>query len=212
MKILIGCEESQRVCIEFRKLGHEAFSNDIQECSGGYPEWHIQGCIFEAIKMDRWDMLIAFPPCTFLSRAGARFLYPGGKLDQTRYQKGLQAKSFFLKLYHSDIKHVALENPTPLKVFNLPEPSQAIEPYQFGHPYSKRTLLWLKRLPNLRPTELIHNYSPFVKSSKHRGNYQPPKTTSKEWSKTFPGIARAMASQWNRPEWIEQLPLFGGIA
>ncbi len=198
MKILVGCEESQAVTKEFRALGHEAWSNDIQDCSGGHPEWHIKGCIFDALKMEAWDMLIAFPPCTYLSNAGARHLWAKGKLNKKRYKLGLQGKEFFLKLWNQPIKHICLENPTPSSVYNMPAYSQVIEPYQFGDPYKKRTLLWLKRLPCLISTKYVDN--PIAITKKRSG--------SKERSKTFPGIARAMATQWSQPQWMEQLTLF----
>ena len=213
MKILIGCEESQRVCMEFRKLGHDAYSNDIQECSGGYPEYHIQGCIFEALKMEKWDMLIAFPPCTYLSNAGACRLFPGGQLNQERYKKGLIAADFFMKLYNAPIKHVALENPTPSRIYNLPESTQVIQPYEFGERYSKRTLLWLKRLPPLRGTNYIHNHTPYITTPSYRNKNPNTKfvRNKKLRSKTFLGIAQAMATQWSTPRYIEQLKLFGDI-
>jgi len=206
MKILIGCEESQRVCMEFRKLGHEAYSNDIQKCSGGYPEYHIQGCIFEALKMQNWDMLIAFPPCTYLSNAGARFLYPKGILNEERYKKGLEGKKFFMAVLNSPIKHIAVENPLSSRIYNLPPPSQVIQPWQFGEPYTKRTHLWLKNLPPLRHTKVLSEYKPYVYT---RSNKQGVRN-SKLRSKTFMGIAQAMANQWSEPKYLEQLNLFGG--
>lgn len=210
MRILIACEESQRVCMAFRSLGHEAYSCDIQDQSGGYPEYHIIGDALKEAYSCKYDMMIAFPPCTYLSNAGARFLYPKGNLNHKRYQKGLKAKKFFLALYNAPIKHICIENPTPSRIYNLPEPTQVIQPYQYGESYSKRTQLWLKRLPALIPTKIIHEYEPFVKSSKHRGSYQPPKEakTKKGRSKTFQGIANAMSEQWNEPKYIEQLKLW----
>ena len=144
MKILVACEESQRVTIAFRKRGHEAFSCDIQDQSGGFPDWHIKGDAIQEAYSGKYDMIIAFPPCTYLSNAGARHLYPKGILNQERYQKGLKGKEFFLALLNAPAKHIAIENPTPSKVYNLPTPTQAIQPYEHGEPYSKRTLLWLK--------------------------------------------------------------------
>lgn len=154
MRVLVACEESQRVCIEFRRLGHEAYSCDIEPCSGGHPEWHLQQDVIQLLKM-KWDMIIAFPPCTYLSNAGARHLWKNHELNQERYQKGLLAKEFFMQFYNADCEKIAIENPTPSKIYELPEKSQVIQPYQFGHPYTKRTQLWLKGLPPLEPTEIV---------------------------------------------------------
>lgn len=208
MRVLVACEESQRVCIAFRNMGHEAYSCDIQDQSGGYRDWHIKGDALKEAYSGKYDMMIAFPPCTYLSRAGARFLYPQGQLNHKRYNKALEAKAFFMSLLNAPIKHIAIENPTQFKILNMPQYTQAIQPFMFGHPYSKRTLLWLKNLPPLRATKMINQYTPFVKSSKHRGAYQPPTKTKKERSKTFEGVALAMADQWSNPVYCEQLPLF----
>lgn len=200
MKVLIACEESQRVCIEFRKLGHEAYSCDLVECSGNYPEWHIQSNVLLLINGDcefctsngqkhsvnKWDLIIAHPPCTYLSNAGARWLYSGGKLNEDRFAKGLAAKEFFMQFLNADCEKIAVENPIPSKVYGLPSYSQAIQPYEFGDPYSKKTCLWLKGLPPLLATCICANHKPYtdyVRSSKSR-------------SKTFEGVARAMADQW----------------
>ena len=110
MRVLVDCEESQEVCKAFRALGHEAYSCDIEPCSGGKPEWHIQCDALELLKM-RWDMILAFPPCTYLSNAGAKHLFRGGVLNQERYQKGLEAKKFFLKFLNADCPHICVENP-----------------------------------------------------------------------------------------------------
>lgn len=195
MKVLVACEESQRVCIEFRKLGHEAYSCDIEPCSGGHPEWHLQQDVTELLKI-KWDLIIAHPPCTYLSNAGARFLYPKGELNEERLQKGLKAKEFFMKIWNADCPRIAVENPIPSKVYGLPEYSQTIQPYEFGHPYSKKTCLWLKGLPKLRPTEIIPESE--IQSTKIAGNWfnKGGKDRQKNRSKTFPGIAKAMAEQW----------------
>jgi len=208
MKVLVACEESQRVCLSFRLKGHEAYSCDIQECSGGYPEYHIIGNALDEAYSGKYDMLIAFPPCTYLSNAGARHLYPNGQLNQERYQKGLKAKEFFLALYNAPVKHICIENPTPSRVYQLPEPTQIIQPYYFGDPYSKRTQLWLKRLPALKPTNILNKFEPYVQSSSHRNGRKPPTQTAKERSKTFFGVANAMSEQWNEPKYIEQLKLW----
>ena len=221
MKILVACEESQAVTIELRKLGHEAYSCDIIECSGGHPEWHIQGdvlpllngyCAFKTCDgtkhnlSDRWDMIIAFPPCTYLSNAGACRLYPQkGVLNQERYQKGLEGKQFFLQFLNADCDKIAVENPVSSKVFEMPPHTQEIQPYMFGHPYSKKTRLWLKGLPSLQPTEPITPVSPYVPAGtgrKNRSKYGSAKRgeDAKNRSKTFPGIAKAMAEQWTNNE------------
>ena len=219
MRILIACEESQRVCTAFRRRGHEAYSCDVIDCSGGHPEWHIKRdviplvngrCEFETCdgqthKIDgKWDMIIAHPPCTYLSNAGACRLYPRkGQLDRERYKKGLQAKAFFMKLYNADCERICVENPMPSKVFEMPPCTQIIQPYEYGHPYSKKTLLWLRGLPLLRPTNVFTEYKPYVSSgtSKNKGNkdkagFSRQGGAAKIRSKTFPGIASAMAEQW----------------
>ena len=200
MKILVGCEESQAVTIELRNLGHEAYSCDIQECSGGHPEWHLQQDVTELLKQ-KWDMIIAFPPCTFLSKAGACRLYPkAGELNQERYEKGLQAKEFFMQFYNADCDRIAIENPVSLKIFNLPKHTQEIEPYYFGHPFSKKTRLWLKGLPVLMPTNIVTKKGTYLPSSTSRFAYSGRNDSCTRnpviASKTFEGIAKAMALQW----------------
>ena len=195
MKILVACEESQRVCIELRNLGHEAFSCAILPCSGGHPEWHLQQDVTPLLK-EKWDMIIAFPPCTYLSNAGARHLYKGGKLNEERYKKGLLAKELFMSIYNADCSKIAIENPTPSKIYGLPEKTQVIQPWQFGHPYSKRTQLWLKGLPKLIPTNIVEVES----SCRKAGNWfnKGGKNRQINRSKTFLGVAKAMADQWTR--------------
>jgi hypothetical protein len=201
MRILIACEESQAVCIEMRRLGHEAYSCDIQECSGGHPEWHIKGDALELLKM-KWDMIIAHPPCTYMTNAGAVRMRVGGEIQQARFEKAMEAKAFFMRFYEADCPRIAIENPTPMKLIGLPPYNQAIQPYEFGHPYSKRTCLWLKGLPPLVPTEIVLNHVPYVNGGckDAHGNcrrFQGRKERDqKTRSKTFPGIARAMAEQW----------------
>lgn len=217
MNVLVACEESQAVCKAFRDLGHDAYSCDVLECSGGHPEWHIQGdalllingnCSFftsdgEWHQIDgKWDILIAHPPCTFLSNAGARHLWKGHQLNKERYENGLVAKSFFMAILNADCAHIAVENPIPSKVFELPKYTQIIQPYEHGHPYSKRTCLWLKGLPQLKPTGLVKPVATWCPSGsyshkhgeKHRGMFTTDR--ARQRSKTFSGIARAMASQW----------------
>lgn len=202
MRILIACEEIQAVCKEMRKLGHEAYSCDIIPCSGGHPEWHLQVDATEFLKM-QWDMIIAHPPCTYLTNAGARWLYAGNSINKDRYAKGLIAKDFFMKFYNANCEKIAIENPIPSKIFGLPKYTQTIQPYEFGEPYSKKTCLWLKGLPPLLPTEIIADHVPYVSSGSYSRTHDPKfKGVSRKGgaarvrSKTFPGIARAMAKQW----------------
>ena len=217
MKVLVACEESQRVCIAFREKGHEAFSCDIQACSGGHPEWHILGdcipllngnCTFTTqdgqshIIDSKWDLIIAHPPCTYLTNAGARHLWKGHKLNLERYKLGLEAKDFFMRFYRADCDKVCIENPIPSKIFDLPPYSQTIQPYEHGEFYTKRTCLWIKGLPMLKPTNIVEPIATFCPSgsyshkhdNKHKGLFT--KDRAKERSKTFWGIARAMAEQW----------------
>ena len=203
MKILVACEESQTVTKELRKLGHEAFSCDIQDCSGGYPEWHIKGDAIKEAYSGKYSMMIAHPPCHKLSNAGARFLYPtAGNMDMNRFKQGLKAKDFFMKLMTAPIDRICIENPLPSKAYELPKHTQIIQPYEYGNPYSKRTLLWLKNLPNLEPTEILKDYKPLMPSNTggaKRGQKATPVSISKkESSKTFKGIAEAMAKQWTK--------------
>ena len=149
-KVLVACEESQTVCKAFRALGIEAYSCDLQECSGGHPEWHIQDDAVKEAYSGKYDMMIAHPPCTYMSKAGARWMYPtAGNLSQERFELAMEAKDMFLKLLNAPIKYIAVENPVPLKVVGLPKHSQAVQPYEYGHEYSKKTLLWLKNLPQI---------------------------------------------------------------
>ncbi len=193
MKVLVACEESQEVCKAFRESGHEAFSCDILDCSGGHPEWHIKDNVLNHLN-DGWDLMIAHPPCTFLTRAGTRWLFPNKSLNKERYEKGLQAKGFFLKFLSSDIPMIVIENPVPHKIFQMPKETQMIQPYEFGHPISKRTLLWIKGLPKLNPTKIVEpEYYIDKKGIRHS------KLTgwdAKRKSQTFSGIAMAMAQQW----------------
>lgn len=193
-KVLVACEESQAVTIELRALGIEAFSCDIEPCSGFHPEWHIQGDVTPLLDKD-WDMIIAFPPCTYLTNAGAVHYYgKKAKNVEERKAKGRAARDFFMMFYNAKSDKIAIENPVPLKMFELPEPTQIIQPYQFGHPFSKKTCLWIKGLPNLTPTGIVEERQ----STKIPGNWfnKGGKERQKNRSKTFPGIAKAMAQQW----------------
>lgn len=171
MKVLVACEESQAVCIAFRKVGHEAYSCDIQECSGGHPEWHIIKDVLSLIDGNKpfitmdgelhsiigtWDMLIAFPPCTYLTNAGAVRLRIKGEINQERMAKAVEAKAFFMRFLNADCPKICVENPTPGKIHQLPPYTQAVHPYMFGHPYTKRTCLWLKNLPPPCPDKSCH--------------------------------------------------------
>lgn len=202
-KVLIGCEESQEICKAFRAFGFEAYSCDIQPSSGGRPEWHLNMDVFKAIELIRPTIGIFNPPCTFMSRAGAKWMYPkAGVICENRFAKAMQAKDFFMKLLNADIPFIVVENPLPLKVVGLPKETQVIQPYQFGHEFSKRTHLWIKGLPNLIPTDIKTNFVPYLPSNTggaKRGQKATPKTISqKDSSKTFPGIARAIADQYGR--------------
>ena len=200
-RVLVACEESQAVTIELRRLGIEAYSCDIEPCSGGHPEWHLQQDVVPLLDGD-WDMVLAFPPCTYLTNAGAKHLWKGHKLNEDRYAFGLEAKKFFMLFYNAKCPRVAIENPTPSRVFELPEKTQVIQPWMFGHPFTKRTQLWLKGLPPLVATEIVDPERTWCPSGsysgkhgeKHRGMFT--RDRAKNRSKTFPGIAQAMADQW----------------
>ena len=209
MKILIACEESQAVCKEFRKLGHEAFSCDTLHCSGGHPEWHIQGDVLKQLEKD-WDLIIAFPPCTYLTNAGMCNMTRKNSTDEyrrNRIKKRNDAKDFVLKIYNSKCKKIVIENGVGFLSTGWRKPNQIIHPYQFGHSVNKKTCLWLKGLPELKSTKLVKKdeittwdgtgkkiskwYKETLKQAK--GNL---KLLSKIRSKTFQGIAKAMAEQW----------------
>lgn len=215
MRVLVACEESQAVCTAFRALGHEAYSCDIQEPSGGHPEWHILGDALKTIEggqvttMDgqvhdvgRWDLLIAHPPCTYLSNAGARHLWKGHQLQADRVMLGIRARDFFMRFWLAPVPRIAVENPVPSRVFAMPPYTQTIQPYEYGHPYSKKTCLWLKNLPPLKPTDVVTPEATWCPSgsyshkheAQHRGMFTTDRARNR--AKTFPGIALAMAAQW----------------
>lgn len=218
MKVLIACEESQVLSTAFRLKGHDAYSCDIIDCSGGHPEYHIKADVVPLInghcgfytadgkrhEIDtNWDLLIAHPPCTYLSNAGARWLYSGKMLNQERYQMGLKGKAFFMEFFNADCERIAIENPIPSTVYQLPEYTQIIQPYYFGDPWSKKTCLWLKGLPSLVPTDILQDYLPYCSSGSYSRNHEAKYKgvsrkggAAKVRSKTFPGIAKAMAEQW----------------
>ena len=203
MKILVACEESQAVTIELRKLGHEAYSCDILPCSGGHPEWHLQQDVIPLLK-EKWDMIIAFPPCTHLAVSGARHFKE--KQKDGRQQQGID---FFMKFVNADCPRIAIENPIGIMSTKYRKPDQIIQPWMFGDKYTKSTCLWLKGLPKLKPTNIVEHgeYFEWV-DKKGRKKRQPkwffealkkaktPEERSILRSKTFPGIAKAMAEQW----------------
>lgn len=192
MKVLIACEYSGTVRDAFILKGHDAMSCDIIPTEVEGP--HYEGDIFDVLYED-WDLMIAHPPCTYLSNAGARFLYPNGKLDFLRYKKGIIAKDFFMKLWTvKHIKKVCVENPISSTVFNMPHHSQQINPYDFGHPVSKKTRLWLRGLPPLMSTDIVD----IRESTKVAGNWfnKGGKDRQKNRAKFFQGWADAMADQW----------------
>lgn len=207
MKILVACEESQAVTKELRRLGHEAYSCDIIECSGGHPEWHTQGDVLPLLNGSgdeevyfctqdnkshvlpkRWDMIICFPPCTHLAVSGARYF--AEKRADGRQQA---ATDFFMKLANADCKRIAIENPVGIMSTQWRKPDQIIQPWQFGHGETKATCLWLKGLPPLAPTEIVEGREQRV------WKMSPGPDRAKERSKTFRGIAKAMAEQWAGP-------------
>jgi len=212
-KILIACEESQAVCIEFRKLGYEAYSCDLYPCSGGHPEWHIQGDVIPVLKQ-KWDMVIAFPTCTYLTNAGTRHFSRRINSEEKvldREKKRLEAAAFFMLFANCDCEKIAIENPVGWMNGAYRKPNQIIHPYYFGDDYKKRTCLWLKGLPELTPTDMLPMPKPKyicqgkLSKGKEIGWCEGIKGTTggqegraKARSKTFPGIAKAMARQWSK--------------
>lgn len=211
LKVLVACEESQAVTKEFRKLGHDAFSCDLKECSGGHPEWHIQGDAIETMNSQKWDLVIAHPVCTRLANSGVLRLYKGGKksngIDEQKWQDMLNARKFFMSFYDYD-GVIAIENPVQHKHANIPRYNQTIHPYHFGNPESKRTCLWLKGLPLLKHTNVLplpesgrwdnqtkDGQNKLIVDGKWIG-YNDPRTATFR-SKTYKGIAKAMAEQWS---------------
>ena len=217
MKVLIACEESQRVCIAFRKRGHGAYSCDIQDPSGGHPEWHILGDALKAIEggrittMDgkthdigRWDLLIAHPPCTYLTLAGNKWFKPEfADRFPDRQKQRKEAVEFFMAFANADCDRIAIENPVGIMSSKWRKPDQYIEPYMFGDPEKKKTGLWLKGLPLLKPTNIVEPVIIHCKSGANEPRWHietmhfPKEERSRLRSQTFPGIAEAMASQWS---------------
>ena len=223
MRVLVACEESQAVTKELRALGHEAFSCDLLPCSGGHPEWHYQQDVFEVIDQG-WDMMIAHPPCTFLTVAGARWLYhpddknlpieerrPHPKYPNRRKDQQ-DALDFVQKLMDAPIEKIAIENPVSVISSHIRKPDQIVQPYHFGDRARKTTCLWLKNLPLLEYTDVVDQGESFewVDGRTGKKKRQPlwyyealcaAKTPAERRtlrSKTFPGMARAMAAQWTQ--------------
>lgn len=194
MRILVACEESQAVTKEFRALGHEAFSCDIEPCSGSHPEWHLQ-CNVELLLEEQWDMIIAFPPCTHLAVSGAAWF--AQKRADGRQQA---AVDFFMMFANHPCPRIAIENPVGIISSTWRKPDQIIQPWMFGHPESKATCLWLKGLQKLHETYNVKAvFDLLPKNRQQRLHYLPPSPErAKLRSKTFPGIAKAMAEQWGR--------------
>lgn len=195
MKILVACEESQAVTIELRKLGHEAYSCDLLPCSGGHPEWHLQQDVLPLLK-EKWDMIIAFPPCTHLCNSGARWFTSGKKPIELQRE----AAEFFMIFANLDCPCVAIENPVGRMSTFYRKPDQIVQPWMFGDTDNKKTCLWLKGLPLLKPTNVIptegrtnNNWEAKFNGKSHSWN--APETAVLR-SKTYPGIAKAMANSW----------------
>lgn len=203
MKVLVACEESQRVCIAFRNKGHEAYSCDILDCSGGHPEWHIKDDVLKHLD-EGWDLIIAHPPCTYLTVSGNRWfnIEKYGIDAINRHLDREKAEEFFMKFINANCEKIAVENPVGVMSTIYRKPTQIIQPYQFGHPERKATCLWLKGLPPLVPTkivepDIIKHKSGRTDSRLHFETLKLPKEQrSIERSKTFEGIALAMAEQW----------------
>jgi hypothetical protein len=232
LRVLVACEESQAVTKELRKLGHEAYSCDLLECSGGRPDWHFNYDVFEIIKdlggilqsgkkvkVEKWDLMIAHPPCTYLAVSGARWFYHPADRDKPMIERRPHPKypdrkkhrdealEFFIKLTKVPIEKIAIENPIGIVSTKFRKPDQIVQPYMFGDEATKTTCFWLYGLPPLKPTKLVGKgdriefasgksqpkwYSDaFVKAKTHE-----ERRTLR--SKTFPGLARAMAKQWTR--------------
>ena len=210
-KVLVACEESQAITKEFRKMGHEAYSCDLLPCSGGYPEWHYQEDVFNVIKHQEWDIMIAHPPCTYLAVSGARWMYnKDGSVNEERLQNQNDALDFVKRLMDAPIKSIAIENPISVISSQIRKPDQIVHPYHFGDKASKSTCLWLKNLPKLEHTNVVAKgeFKEWVdkksgKVKKQAKWYYDALITAKSSaerrtlrSKTFKGMAEAIADQW----------------
>lgn len=215
MKVLIACEESQEVCRAFRARGHEAYSCDLQECSGGHPEWHVRGDCLPLLNGDcsfiteggiwvniegKWDLIIAHPPCTYLTCSGERWFDTAqyGKKAEKRWRDRTEAAVFFMRFVAADCERIAIENPVGIMGTVYRKADQIIQPYMFGDAFEKKTCLWLKNLPKLKETNPVkppeRQFFPSGKSLP--AWYSKGGNRTKNRSKTFPGVARAMAEQW----------------
>lgn len=204
MKVLVACEESQTVCKAFRELGHEAYSCDIIDCSGGHPEWHIKDDAIKVIYREHWDMIIAHPPCTHLASSG-QWAFARGYKDPSLKEDAIK---FVLDIANAPCERIAIENPVGILSTQWEKPTQIIQPYYFGDEATKTTCLWLKGLPKLQPTNIVGKGEKFVYIDKkgHTHNYpkwmfdalkaKTPEERRRIRSKTFEGIAKAMAEQW----------------
>lgn len=204
INVLIACEESQVECIAFRAAGFNAYSCDVQRCFGKHPEWHIHGDVTPFLQgatnfvtadglghhIDKWHLIIAHPPCTYLCRVSSVHMVINGKLQQERLLKMQQAAKFFRQCLDAQADFVAVENPIPMRRAGLPRPTCYVEPWWYGHPWSKKTLYWLRNLPPLMPGYAAGRYKEFHRA--HRGKYR---------SRSFTGVAQAMADQWGA--WVE---------
>ena len=213
MKILVACEESQAVTKELRRLGHEAYSCDLLPCSGGHPEWHLQQDVLPLLK-EKWDMIIAFPPCTHLAVSGARHFEQ--KRKDGRQQQGID---FFMKFVNADCPRIAIENPIGIMSSIYRKPDQIIQPWMFGDKFTKSTCLWLKGLPKLEPTNIVEKGEFIEWTCKKTGkkkrqakwffealkNAKTNEERSIIRSKTFPGIAKAMSEQWTNEDRLNNL-------
>lgn len=201
LTVLIACEESQAECMAFRELGHEAYSCDLQQCRrGGHPEWHICSDVLPFLDgleyfvtqdgtphhITHWDLIIAHPPCTYLCKVSSVWMTRDGEIDPVRFAKMKMARDFFFRCYHAKADYLAVENPLPMALAQLPKPDCFIQPSWFGVKYTKKTLYWLRNLPPIMPTQEHPNPKQFVRSS--RGKYR---------SRTFPEVAQALAEQWS---------------
>jgi len=204
MRILVACEESQAATKELRLLGHEAYSCDLEECSGGHPEWHYKQDVTELLK-EKWDMVIAFPTCTFLTVTRNRWfnIERYGEKAIQRHKDREEAIKFFMMFANADCEKIVKENPVGIMSSEWRKPNQIINPYQFGDPFEKKTCLWIKGLPNLVPTNIVEPAPRTVfDSGKSMPTWYaeawklPKEERSTLRSKTFPGIAKAMAQQW----------------
>ena len=213
MRILIACEESQSITKEFRKIGAECYSCDIKDCTGGHPEWHIKGCALKEAYSNKYDLMIAHPPCTFLSVSGACWMYnKDGSINKERENNQIQALNFVIKLMNAPIKHIAIENPISVISTKIRKPDQIIHPWMFGDKASKSTCLWLKNLPNLRATNIVDKgefYTWIDKTGKEKKqplwyyralcDAKSPEERRTLRSKSFLGISQAIADQWINP-------------